>query len=142
MSQTPIPSKLRKEIAAASRYRCSYCLTSEQIVGAIFTVDHIIPESLGGATTFDNLCLACWGCNLIKQDRIAAPDPQTGEMARLFDPRTQKWREHFEWQEGGLFIVGLTPTGWTTVHALKLNRSPLVIARRLWIKAGFHPPAD
>jgi hypothetical protein len=63
-------------------------------------------------------------------------------MTRLFDPHTQKWREHFEWQEGGLFIAGLTPTGRTTVQALKLNRSPLVTARRLWIKAGFHPPPD
>jgi len=109
-------------------------------VGARFTVDHIIPESLGGTTTLDNLCLACWGCNLIKQDRIAALDPETGEVVRLFHPHKQDWHEHFTWVAGGLFIVGLTPTGRATVSALKLNRAPLVSARRLWIEAGWHPP--
>ncbi|MEK7326861.1 MAG: HNH endonuclease signature motif containing protein [Chloroflexota bacterium] len=60
MSQTSIPPALRREVAAKSLYQCSYCLTPERVVGALFTVDHIVPELLGGATTLDNLCLACW----------------------------------------------------------------------------------
>lgn len=136
MSQTYIPPTLRQAVAERSCYHCSYCLTSERIVGALFTVDHIIPESLGGATVLDNLCLACWSCNLIKHDRIAALDSETGVMVRLFHPNNQKWPEHFTWQAEGLLIVGLTPTGRVTVSALKLNRAPLVNARRLWIQAG------
>lgn len=142
MSRTHIPPALRQVVAERSRHRCSYCLTPEDIVGAQFTIDHIIPESLGGATTPDNLCLACWSCNLIKHDRIAALDPETDVMVRLFHPRTQDWSKHFVWQADGLLIVGLTPTGRATVNALKLNRAPLVNARRLWIEAGWHPPSE
>jgi hypothetical protein len=140
MSQTYIAPALRSLVAKKSGYRCSYCLTVEEIVGALFTVDHIIPESLGGTTTPDNLCLACWSCNLIKSDKIVALDPETGEIVRLFHPNTQTWQEHFTWQANGLLIVGLTPTGRATVNALKLNRPPLINARRLWLKVGWHPP--
>jgi hypothetical protein len=58
-------------------------------VGAEFTIDHIVPQSLGGASTEDNLCLACWRCNLIKRDRIAAADSESGVIVRLFNPRQQ-----------------------------------------------------
>jgi len=43
---------------------------------------------------------------------------------------------------GGLFIVGLTPTGRATVNAIRINRPELVNARRLWIQIGNHPPQD
>ncbi len=142
MSRTYIPPALRRAVAERARHRCSYCQTAEDIVGAEFTVDHIIPESLGGMTALDNLCLACWGCNLFKHDRLAALDLNTGEMVRLFHPLTQSWYEHFAWQADGLIIAGLTPTGRATVNALQLNRAPLVNARRLWIKAGWHPPEE
>lgn len=142
MSQTSILASLRRLVAERSRYRCSYCLTAEEVVGALFTIDHIIPESLGGTTTQGNLCLACWSCNLIKGDRITGVDPQTGEIVRLFHPYLQSWQEQFTWQADGLLIVGLTSTGRATVNTLKLNRSTLVNARRLWIKAGWHPPQN
>jgi len=142
MSRDRIPPAMRRAVAERSRHRCCYCLTAEDMVGVPFTVDHIVPESLGGPTTLDNLCLACWGCNLIKRDRIAALDPETGVIVRLFHPNKQVWREHFAWEAGGLYIVGLTPIGRATVNALRLNRAPLIRARRLWIAAGWHPPHD
>jgi hypothetical protein len=142
MSPAYISPALRRAVAKQSLFRCCYCLTSEHIVGAEFTVDHIVPEAVGGATTLDNLCLACWGCNLYKQDRIAASDPDTGVVVRLFHPLRQVWQEHFAWYESGLIIVGLTPTGRVTTSALRLNRPPLVKSRRLWISAGWHPPAE
>jgi hypothetical protein len=142
MSQTRLSPAVRQTVAERSRHRCSYCLTAEDLAGAYFTVDHIIPESLGGATVPDNLCLACWGCNLAKQDRIAVVDPTTGALARLFNPNTQLWRDHFAWEADGLLVVGLTPTGRATVSALQLNRPPLVNARRLWVAMGYHPPLD
>lgn len=78
MSQASISPALRQAVADHFDHRCCYCFTSEQIVGAEFTIDHIVPQSLGGASTEDNLCLACWRCNLIKRDRIAAADPASG----------------------------------------------------------------
>jgi hypothetical protein len=142
MSRTRITPALRRIVAERSRYRCGYCLTAEEVVGTLFTVDHIVPESVGGTTTAENLCLSCWSCNLIKSDRIAAIDPLTGETSRIFHPNTQRWTEHFTWEADGLLIVGLTATGRATVNALRLNRVPLVNARRLWIDAGWHPPQD
>lgn len=142
MSQSYISEELYQLVAEHSRYRCGYCLTQEAIVGERFPIEHIMPEALGGTTTPDNLCLACWSCNLIKQKRIASQDPKTGLLTRFFQPNQQKWNDHFLWEEEGLFISGKTAVGRTTVQALKLNRPRLVNARRLWIKAGWHPPKD
>ncbi len=111
-------------------------------MGVALTIDHIVPQSLGGSTDPGNLCAACWDCNLIKGEKIAAVDPQTGENVRLFHPNQQEWNDHFRWSETGWHIVGLTPTGRATVTALKLNRPQLVEARQYWVKTGWHPPED
>jgi hypothetical protein len=61
---------------------------------------------------------------------------------RLFNPRRQRWLEHFTWTPEGDLVIGLTPTGRATIVALQLNRPTLVRARRLWVVAGWHPPGD
>jgi hypothetical protein len=96
----------------------------------------------GGSDGADNLAWSCPGCNNGKADRIAAPDPVTGEAVRLFDPRHQAWGDHFRWSVEGDRIIGLTPTGRATVVALNLNRPVLVQARRAWVRVGWHPPKD
>ena len=105
-------------------------------------LDHLIPEALGGVTAEENLWLACSPCNDAKGSRIAAQDPTTGEVVRLFNPRHQDWHEHFRWSESGCVITGLTPAGRATVAALRLNRPILVLARRSWVAVGWHPPKD
>jgi len=60
----------------------------------------------------------------------------------LFNPRRQRWPEHFEWSEDGTQIVGLTDCGRATVEALKMNNPRIVRARQLWISVGWHPPAE
>lgn len=142
MSRTYIPKALRARVSEAARYRCGYCLTDERIVGTPMEVDHLVPEVLGGLTEEANLWLACSLCNTHKSDRIAALDPETGEVVRLFHPRQERWADHFAWSEAGDLIVGLTPTGRATVLALHLNRPTLVRARQLWVAVGWHPPTD
>jgi hypothetical protein len=142
MSTTPIPRLLRQAISKRAKFRCSYCRTFEAITGALFTVDHIIPESLGGPTSLENLCLACWPCNLRKGNRLTAIDPDTGQHARLFHPNQQQWSEHFVWAEDGLLVIGRSPTGRATVDALQMNDPEHVNGRRIWIRAGYHPPPD
>ncbi len=56
-------------------------------------------------------------------------------------PRNQSWSEHFAWKDGGVQIQGLTPSGRATVETLRLNNPYIVPARRLWVLAGWHPPA-
>ena len=142
MSSPGISKTIRRKVAEQSRYRCSYCQSQEEYVGMQFTIDHIIPESLGGLTILENLCLACWDCNLIKHNRIAAIDPQTAQLVPLFHPNLQKWHEHFAWQKDGLLVMGKTAIGRATVQALKLNRPILITARHRWIEAGWHPPQE
>ena len=137
-----LSSELRREVARRARNSCSYCRSREEIVGAAFTVDHIIPQALGGSDDIDNLCLACWDCNRLKYIHVTGIDPHTSERVALFDPNHQSWPEHFAWAEGGQWIAGLTATGRATVERLQLNRPILVRARRQWMRAGWHPPEN
>lgn len=106
------------------------------------TIDHIVPQSLGGSYELDNLRLACWDCNLSKGDRLTSSDPQTSNITRLYHPNQQQWHEHFAWNEKGIFVIGLTAVGRATILQLKLNRPHLVKARRYWVAVGWHPPID
>jgi len=87
MSRSHIAKALREQIVTEARHRCGYCLTSARIIGAPMEIDHIIPESLGGPTVRENLWLACSMCNDHKGNRIAALDPLTEEVVRLFERR-------------------------------------------------------
>jgi len=60
----------------------------------------------------------------------------------VFNPRQQEWADHFVWAEGATRIDGRTAMGRATVAALQLNRPSLVLARKLWVAAGWHPPQD
>ncbi len=142
MSRTYVSKALRRRIRERDVYRCAYCLTTEANTGMEMEVDHIIPEVLGGHTDEDNLCLSCSACNEYKGDRTKGSDADTGEQAPLFDPRHQRWGEHFAWSDDGIYIEGLTPVGRATVNVLRLNRELLVSARQRWASAGWHPPAE
>jgi hypothetical protein len=135
-----IPVALRKQLVKADGSQCAYCQTTVENSGQRLTVASIRPQSQGGMTTFDNLCLACQQCNEFKGSTTTGNDPLTGEMVALFHPRTQQWHEHFAWNASGTRIVGLTATGRSTIIALKMNNEIIVKTRRRWISAGWHPP--
>lgn len=68
----------REKIYVRDRLRCQYCNLKYKHkhpkTGVIFdkdymTLDHIVPQSRGGATSSDNLVLACKPCNQQKGDR-------------------------------------------------------------------------
>jgi HNH endonuclease len=103
-------------------------------------IDHIQPVAKGGADSEDNLCLACELCNQYKWTQTEACDPAMDEVLPLFNPRQQKWTEHFVWNEDGTEIVGKTACGRATVEALRLNNALAMIVRRNWVRAGWHPP--
>lgn len=140
MASHYISQELRNTVVATFQRRCAYCMTPAWLVGDNLTIDHVVPRSMGGETVFTNLCLACWACNTIKNDRITGIDPQTSQVFRLYHPHHMQWHQHFCWIEQGLYISGITPIGRTTVTTLQLNRLPLLETRRYWIQAGWHPP--
>jgi hypothetical protein len=112
------------------------------VIGPLLEIDHILPQAQGGTHEESNLTLACPMCNSHKADRLTAIDPETGETTSLVNPRTEVWQEHFMWIEGGVSILGKTAKGRATVAALNMNHPDVVLARRLWVSAGWHPPCD
>jgi hypothetical protein len=140
MSQSKIPDSLRLLIVDQFKFCCAYCQTQQHISGVRLTVDHIIPESLGGDNEAQNLCLACWDCNLYKAARIAIYDDASQRAVRLFHPQKQSWQDHFEWSADGSMIVDKTITGRVSIFALRMNRIELRISRKLWVEVGWHPP--
>jgi len=140
MSKTKISAPLRRRISEQAQHRCGYCRCSDTATGTPLEIDHIIPEAAGGSSIEENLWPACVMCNKIKGMQTHAHDPATARLVRLFNPRKQVWRDHFEWSSNGTEIIGKTPCGRATVMALQLNRPLLVIARRHWIAADLHPP--
>lgn len=135
-----ISRSLREQVTQRARGLCEYCQTSQAIVVEM-EIDHIVPLSTGGATTFENLCLACVSCNSYKRNHIVGIDPESGQEVPLFNPRTQLWGEHFIWQADATVIAGSTPTGRATVERLQMNRKIMIQARQKWVQSGWHPPA-
>jgi len=135
-----IAQTLRREVTERARGRCEYCLTAQAVVVEM-EIDHVIPEATGGPTNAGNLCLTCVGCNGFKLAFQTGIDPETGEHVLLFNPRAERWEDHFGWSEDGTLVLGLTPVGRATVARLRVNRQRMVEARRLWVQAGWHPPA-
>lgn len=132
----------RQFVRKRANNRCEYCLSRQEYTLGRFNIDHIWPVSKGGTDLEDNLCLACELCNQYKWAKTHEIDPESGELVRIFNPRKQKWSEHFKWSEDGIKIIGQTACGRATVEALKLNNLLSVTVRSNWIKAGWHPPVS
>jgi hypothetical protein len=137
-----VPVELRQQLETADGRLCVYCRTSADNTGQALTIDHIWPRSQGGQSEFGNICLACRQCNEFKSDQVLAVDPLTGESVALFHPRQDRWLEHFRWDETGIHLLGLTPTGRATIVALNMNNEVVVTARQRWVSVGWHPPDE
>jgi len=142
MAKTRFGAEIRANVRERARGCCEYCRVEEQWTGHEFTLDHVAPERRGGLSTPENLAYVCIGCNVRKSDKTEAPDPVSGVSTLLFNPRAQRWRDHFCWSADTALILGLTPTGRATVVALSLNRKLLIQHRALLIKNGLHPPVE
>ena len=102
---------------------------------AMDEVDHVIALKHQGETSADNLAYACWRCNRLKGSDLGSFDPDTGEFAFLFNPRSQLWAEHFTLADGQ--IVGRSPEARTTAVLLKFNTRDRIQERlRYWGDTG------
>lgn len=133
---------LQRQIRGRFSNCCAYCQTAESLIVTTFEIEHIIPRSLGGSTTFENLCLSCPSCNRYKSSRQTAIDPLSQELVPLFHPQQQTWLGEFNWGEDSTEIIGITAIGRATIAALKMNRPELIRVRRMWVKMGEHPPTS
>lgn len=137
-----IPKAVRQQVLIEANYRCEYCRTSSRLIGMPLVMDHILPRSIGGSEERNNLAASCYHCNEFKGARTHAIDPATSELVPLYNPRVQRWSEHFSWANGGTHVVGLTPSGRAKVITLRLNNEYVIEARILWIAQDWHPPSD
>ena len=136
---TRIPDKLAALVKTRAADRCEYCHAPQAIIGQAFHIDHIVPRSLNGQTSKANLCFACPHCNLAKGDQIRAIDARTGKKMHLFNPRTDLWDKHFQWNDDLTTILGRTAIGRATIEALDMNAEMLQRARRYWQLLDFLP---
>src|SRR5690349_24741518 len=56
----------RRAVFARDRWTCQYCGEER----GTLTVDHVIPRSKGGPSTWDNIVTCCAPCNRRKGDRL------------------------------------------------------------------------
>ncbi|HEY9816710.1 MAG TPA: HNH endonuclease [Candidatus Obscuribacterales bacterium] len=138
----PIPESMRQRVRQQAGDRCGYCRSLQKYVLGVLEIEHILPKVAGGSDQEDNLWLACRLCNSYKGVQTQAQDPVTGDTVRLFNPRHDRWRDHFIWTNQGIYVARLTAIGRATVIALRLNNPYAVAVRQAWISAGWHPPVE
>lgn len=142
MSKNSVSRVLRRKVISRAKGRCEYCRSLDSLSVGSFHVDHIIPRARQGATRLENLAYCCPACNSAKWSKIKTRDPKTNQLVNLFNPRQQKWENHFKWSSNGTYIKGKTSYGRATVEALEMNRLRVVQLRQIWIKWGKHPPEN
>lgn len=90
-----------------SVHNCQYC--GSKVNKAEITIDHIVPVSRGGQSTFQNCVVCCMKCNNTKADRT----PSEVQMTLLYKPGQPSfadlYRNHLtdipeEWK---IYIMGL-----------------------------------
>jgi 5-methylcytosine-specific restriction endonuclease McrA len=76
----------RRNIYKRDRYTCQYC--GARPGPEELTLDHVLPRSKGGASTWENCVLACVDCNKRKADRT----PEQAGMPLSMQPVRPRWK--------------------------------------------------
>jgi len=133
-----IDAALRRRVIERAGNRCEYCRMPREFDSAPFQIDHVRARKHHGATTADNLAWACLPCNNHKAPNLAGIDPQTGNLARLFNPRDDRWEDHFAWV--GPRLVGKTAIARATIDVLAIDLLDRVALRHELLVEGVFPP--
>jgi len=75
----------RRTVLARDHYTCQYCRTIPP--RKLLTLDHVMPRSRGGKTTWENVVTACQKCNGRKGSRT----PEEINMKLLTQPRRPRY---------------------------------------------------
>jgi 5-methylcytosine-specific restriction endonuclease McrA len=95
----------RKNILLRDRNTCQFC--GKVFPSSELTLDHVIPRSRGGRSSWENLVACCYRCNNNKGDRTPEeaglklarrPRPFTlhtsRQLMRLIGHRDERWRKY------------------------------------------------
>lgn len=92
----------RKNLFARDDHRCQYCGQSQPT--SQLSLDHVVPRSLGGRTSWDNIVCSCLSCNSRKGCRTpeqagmrllkkpVVPRSNPAMVLPLDDPRYRSWK--------------------------------------------------
>lgn len=81
----------RRNIYKRDRFTCQYCGAQPPMDD--LTIDHVVPRSHGGTSTWENCVLACFSCNKRKADRT----PMQAGMHLRHPPKRPSWRPFYTW---------------------------------------------
>lgn len=118
----PTSAAMRFEILRRDGFRCTYCGASS--ADAVLHVDHIVPESLGGPSTPDNLATACEPCNLGKAGRtlddstVAQVEQRTAEWALAIQQALDESRQEHQQREENAVRFSQMWNDWTPTPEL------------------------
>ena len=70
----------RQNIYLRDNFRCQYC--GARVSSSELNLDHVIPRSLGGQTTWENIVTCCIPCNVRKGGRT----PESARMRLISKP--------------------------------------------------------
>jgi 5-methylcytosine-specific restriction endonuclease McrA len=76
----------RRNIYRRDRFACQYC--GAQPGSEELTIDHVLPRSRGGTSTWENCVLACLDCNARKANRL----PDEAHMPLRSIPVRPMWK--------------------------------------------------
>jgi 5-methylcytosine-specific restriction endonuclease McrA len=76
----------RRNLFKRDRWTCQYC--GVQPGANELTIDHVVPRSQGGTSTWENCALACVTCNKRKADRT----PQQAGLKLHKQPVRPRWK--------------------------------------------------
>jgi hypothetical protein len=134
-----VSAELRRLVISRADSLCEYCLLHADDTFFGCEVDHIISIKHGGLTREENLAYACLLCNRNKGSDIASIIPGTDERVRFFNPRVDRWHDHFRLGVDGIAIVPLTPIGEATSRIFRLNSSERLLEREALVLTGRYP---
>ena len=128
---------MRQRIAHRAHHLCEYCLIHEEDTFWSCEVDHIISLKHDGKTHAANLAYACAFCNRYKGSDIGSRIPKTDRFCRFFNPRTDRWCDHFQLER--IVIQPLTDIGEATSRILQFNSPDRLIERQALADEGRYP---
>lgn len=132
-----LSESLRRSVVRRAGHLCEDRLVHEEDLYHGCEVDHIISLKHRGASTIENLAYACFHCNRHKGTDIASLSLRSGVLVRLFNPRTDRWGQHFFHNSGR--IESLTEIAEVTALVLDFNHPERVAFRSLLAESGRYP---
>jgi hypothetical protein len=83
----------KRNIMLRDGFKCSYCY--KEVTHTTGNIDHIIPKSLGGATSFENCVCSCIDCNT-RKGNLSPSEALVAGFRLQFKPRQISNEERLE----------------------------------------------